>query len=204
MKKLSTQEESKLLFECLFCCKKGKEKFVKQYWKLVLYTINRTRNKYGGMNLFEHTEDIRNETFIRLFDKDCRRLWKYKSPYEGGKASLAGWVMLLTSQTYIDYLRHLLSRNKDTRDDDPQEPNESHDWLNKTKQLIHDNLEELPAKDRRLLKLRYFFGYSSREIAMLSQEDFGPGLPKTPGAVDTAIMRVKEKLKQLIEKDLRC
>ena len=202
MKRLTSEEEATLLFECLFCCQK--ENFVKQYWRLVFHTIMRGMNKYGGMDLSQHSEDIRNETFIRFFDKDCRRLWKYKLPCEGGKTSLAGWVILLTSQTLIDYFRRLKPQDKESPYEDVQNLDVSSDWLDKTKRLIRDNLEELSLKEQRLLKLRYFFGYTSKEIAQFSQENADPDIPNTPGAVDTALMRAKKKLKNAIQQDLGC
>ncbi len=193
MKRLTREEEAALLYECLFCCRKGKEKFARQYWKLVFHTIRKSLNYYKRSDLFGDIEDIRNEAFIRLFDKDCRKLWQYKLPYEGGKTSLAGWIMLITTQTVTDYI---------PPHPKPPDQDEPDDWLKRIQRLIRDNFEELSPRDRRLLKLRYYFGYTSKEIAELSQKNPDLDIPGTPGATDIAIHRALKKLKKLVVGDL--
>ncbi|MDM8523049.1 sigma-70 family RNA polymerase sigma factor [Desulfococcaceae bacterium HSG8] len=185
MKRLTRKEEGQLLYECLLCCRK--DKLAKQYWRLIFHTAKRILTMKRISYKTDDIEELRNESFVRLFDKNCRKLWQYK---EGGKASLAGWIMLITTQTVLDYIRKL---PPPIFTDPPDSP--PHEHLSElSKQLVRDNLEELPSRDRLILNLFYYKGLTSEDIASF--------LHMAVGSVYTAKSRALKRLGALIEKDL--
>ena len=100
MKRLTTEEERELLHECIV--KGRKDELAEQYLNLVYETIRKTLILKNVQSTDEDIKELRNEVFLKLFNKDCRKLKQFK---EGAGLSLASWIMMITSRSVLDVLR---------------------------------------------------------------------------------------------------
>ena len=192
MKRLSPEEERQLLYECIVCGKK--EKLVQQYWNLVYYTVRKTLTMKNVRFTHEDIEDLRNEVFVKLFDKGCWRLKQYKEELGHG---LAGWIALIANRTVLNDLRKRgfngLSRqnSKVQIEEELQLKQEEVDLETmEEKRLIHDAMEKLPSRDRLVLKLHYYHELSLPEVAS--------AIHRTVVATYTIKSRAIKRLKALI------
>ncbi len=196
MKKLSQEEERRLLAECILG--DGKEKLVRQYWRLVFKAVQKTIDLKGASFSVEDVEDIRNEVFVRLFDRGCKRLRQYK---EGAGLSLASWITLIANRTTLNFLRQkgfdsLTWRNSRIPIEDElvrrREGESAHAKYEKEERLllIQKSMEALAPGDRLILKLHYLHGLPLPEVASY--------LKKTVGAVYTAKSRALNRLRKLV------
>jgi RNA polymerase sigma factor (sigma-70 family) len=175
MKRLSPEEERQLLHECIVCG--GKHKVIQQYWNLVYYTVRKTLTIKGVSFTEDDIGDLRNEVFIKLFDRGCRRLRQYREELGHG---LAGWIALIANRTVLNYLRkkgfNSLSR-KNTRVSieeilDLRHKKNSLEVMEE-RRLIQDAMEKLPSRDRLVLKLHYYHELSLPEVASLIHTSVG-------------------------------
>ncbi len=106
-------------------------------------------------------EDISQEAFIRL--------WKRAETYRPEKGAFSTWILTITRRIVIDRFRKQSRRPEITTSIDkqnwhePPDPDsgfESDRW-----QTLHFLLMELPAEQREVVQLAYFYGLSQRQIA---------------------------------------
>ena len=192
MKRLSLEEERQLLHECIVCGKK--HKVVQQYWNLVYYTVRKTLIIKNVPFIVEDIEDLRNEVFVKLFDKGCWRLKQYRKKLGHG---LAGWIALITNRTVLNYLRKrgfdsLSWQNSKVQieEDHRLKQEEINLETMEDKRLIHDAMEKLPSRDRLVLKLHYYHELSLPEVAS--------AIHRTVAATYTIKLRAIKRLKALI------
>lgn len=175
MKRLSLEEERQLLHECIVYGKK--HKVVQQYWNLVYYTVRKTLIIKNVPFTGEDIEDLRNEVFVKLFDKGCWRIRQYREKLGHG---LAGWIALIANRTVLNYLRKKgfngLSR-KNTRVPIEEILDLRHEKnsleVMEERRLIQDAMEKLPSRDRLVLKLHYYHELSLPEVASLISTSVG-------------------------------
>ncbi len=195
MKKLSKDEERELLYECLFCCRR--DTFVRQYWRLVGYTIQKLSRLYKVRFSEQDAEDLRHDAFVQLLDDNCRKLWLYKD--DGGR-TLAGWVAMVVNQTVAAKLRQKgLFSLGESGGTIPLEdafateaPADLHFERKEREMLLEDCMKELPPKSRLILKMHYHRDLSFEQIA-----DF---LHMSRSAVYTAKFRAMNQLKMAVQK----
>lgn len=196
MKLLTPQEEAQLLEDCLQHGKK--ERVIQQYWVLVYNAIYKIFSLKKVPFTPEDIEDLRNLVFIRLFEKDCRRLRAYD---KDAGLNLAGWIRMITVRIVLNNLKkkgfHSLGwREKQIEYDDSlsglfsQKRNlDAEERLCQLKKAM----EELPSRDRLVLKLFYFHELSMPEIASY--------VHRSVANTYTIKSRALVRLKKLIEKD---
>ena len=192
MKRLSPEEERQLLYECIICGKK--EKLVQQYWNPVYHIVRKTLTMKNVHFTHEDIEDLRNEVFVKLFDRGCRRLRQYREELGHG---LAGWIALIANRTVLNYLRkkgfNSLSR-KNTRVPIEEIPDLKHKnnrlEVMEERRIIQDAMEKLPSRDRLVLKLHYYHELSLPEVASL--------IHTSVGAIYTIKFRAIERLRAQI------
>lgn len=202
MKKLSHEEERELLAACI--SGDGKEKLVRQYRRLVFMVVQKTFALKRAPFSVEDIEDIRNEVFVHLFDKGCRRLKQYK---EGAGRGLASWITLIANRIALNFLRKkgfdsLSWRNGRIPIEDELfrsrgEAESPHAKYEKEEQLhrIRDGMEALAPGDRLILKLHYIHGLPLPEVASY--------LDKSVGAVYTAKSRALDRLRKRVKRGER-
>ncbi|MCP4346334.1 MAG: sigma-70 family RNA polymerase sigma factor [Desulfobacterales bacterium] len=194
MKRLTTEEERRLLHECL--CLGRKDRLVKQYWKLVQSTVEKILKKYGCCTE-DDTASLRNDVFVRLLERNCQRLRQYEEKKGRG---LAGWIYLITVQTVI---RSLDKKGPDSISSQDRRVSFVEEIYNSggrsfrnieaADRLIEENLKKLPSKDQLILKL-----YLYRD---LSAEDIASYMNMNVNACNTARSRAFARLRELITED---
>ncbi len=198
MKQLTKFEEKQLLYECLFCCRK--DRLARQYWYMVHAAVQKLLAQRDFHYSMEDVENLRNDVFARLFEKNCKKLWQYD---EHQKCSLPGWILLITSQVVLYELRKngfdvLTSRQKRVEfdflkfekrlDADP-------DDIEAKFKLIYDTMKKLKPKDSLILKLYY--------LDEINREKCAEYLHMSVRAFDTAKSRAVQKLKDLVTKQIK-
>lgn len=195
MKRLTTDEERTLLYDCLFCCQK--EAFIRHYWRLVESTVIKMFSLKGVPCAPNSIEDMRNEIFLKLLEKNCNKLWQYK---EGLGRSLAGWVIMIANQTVLADFRskgilNTANQSKLIPLDEALGLSASEDQpydLKEQEYILGLAMDKLPAKSRLILKMYYFHGLSFETIAKY--------LNMNKGAVYTAKSRALDQLKENVKK----
>lgn len=119
-------------------------------------------------------EDVVQEVFLQL----C----KSRPPYPPGSESLKAWLIRVTINKSKDALRAAKRRQTARLVSTP--PPESHDE-------VFAALGRLSERDRNVLYLRYYEGYTAREIAGI--------IGGSERAVTKRICRAREKLKIFLE-----
>ena len=106
-------------------------------------------------------EDVSQEAFMRL--------WKRAETYRPDKVAFSTWMLTVTRRIVIDRFRKHsrrpeISTSIDEHDwqepPDPDSSSESNRW-----RTLHFMLMELPAEQREVVQLAYFYGLSQRQIA---------------------------------------
>lgn len=195
MKRLSTEEERILLYDCLFCCQR--EAFITHYWRLVECTAAKVFSLKGTSHTQNDIEDMRNEIFLKLLEKNCKKLWQYK---DGRGRSLAGWIIMIANQTVLADFRskgilNTANQSKRTPLDEAfgLSAAENHPYdMKEQEHILRSAMDELSAKSHLILKMYYFHGLTLETIARY--------LKMKKGAVYTAKSRALNQLKKNVKK----
>ena len=133
----------------------------------------------------ELSRDLLQEAFVKI--------WKYHDRYDSDKGTLYTWMLNLTRNNCIDYIRS--KRNKN------QQKNRQLDTFvygieaNKTFAPEHIGLKELldslPEEQKEIIILSYFEGYTQKEIA----EEFDIPL----GTVKSRAKAAMQKLRKIFK-----
>ncbi|MGV2787158.1 sigma-70 family RNA polymerase sigma factor, partial [Clostridium perfringens] len=102
------------------------------------------------------------------------RLWTTNSHYDPAQGSFVNWLLTITRNICIDYLR----KEKKHTQHHQEEHEEFADAANEIEHRVFSNniaMEKfkLPTAQRKLIDLLYWKGYSLSEIAKLEQEPLG-------------------------------
>lgn len=144
--------------------------------------IERAVIQYSGMITriaFQYTknkseaEDIMQDVFIQFI----------KQPHFETDKHLKHWFIRTSINKSKDYLRSAKRRNSVPLDNNYSLPQEYDEVFNE--------LQKLPGKDRNILYLFYYEGYSAKEIADI--------LGKNESAIFMRLNRVRGKLKKILE-----
>jgi len=194
MIRLTPSEEYELLREVIVLNKK--EKLVQQYWNLVYHIVRKTLNRKRIVFVKDDIEELRNEVFIRLFDRDCRRLRQFR---EEGGLNLSGWIILVASSTVLDCLKKkdpggIARRDKMLSLEDAPFFAVQSDGLKSLENSISfkEALIKLPPVYQEVIRM-YCLGSSMPEIAI--------GINKSVIAATTIKSRAVKRLKNLIDKE---
>ncbi len=189
-------EEKALLHACL---EQGRrEAVVGEFWDLVARVAQSLLSFYRVPHDRRDVEDLRQETFLRLFADDCRRLRQY-DPEKG--TGLPGWIKLVASQTVLGELRKngmmdMKKRNFRLRIEDvaPAFRIDQEDRLDARQMLAltEKAMRRLPEADRRIVEQLYFDCRSLDEIAA--------AMGKSSEAARVMAYRAKRKILTTIAK----
>ncbi len=212
MKKRSrenTLDENKILYECLFCCER--DAFLQHYWRLVYKVIKEKLSMNQIPPIKEDIEDLRNEIFIDLLNKNHKKLWAYD---ESKGASIRGWIILIANRYVENRLRSKhygsLSKRNDrismdsiwgdmeeispgVSKNNPKAALRKELELLTQKRLVERNIKKLKIRDREILTFYYDRG--------LSREDCAECFDMAIGNFDTAKSRAVKRLKKKIMED---
>lgn len=173
--------------------------FVDRFSSLIYHTIYSTLRRYAAQDAWEELcHDLFQQAFISICEDNCRRLRSYQGKND---CSVATWLRVIVSRMAIDRLRKkelsTVPIEEDPESDSVQGlavnpadstplPDEQLENEQATGFFLQE-LSELPAKDRLILKLVYEDGLSPQEAAKI--------VNIKPGALYTRISRIKEKLR---------
>lgn len=96
----TSHNELELLRDCIDAKPGAWDVFVKQFSKLIYYSINKTLKVYSGKVQPEDVEDLYSGTFLLFLRDDYKKLRQFR-----GGCSLSSWVRLVTVRHTIDFLR---------------------------------------------------------------------------------------------------
>lgn len=111
---------------------------------------------FGKVNHYHNAEDLCSVVFLKVFQKI--------DDYDGSKASVSTWIYTITRNTVIDYYR--------TRKDLCELPEtlafcdmDPDCCTNENLEMLTFALERLEARQRHLIILCYYNGYTLKQIA---------------------------------------
>jgi RNA polymerase sigma factor (sigma-70 family) len=202
MKNIPTQnKERQLLNDCLQ--KDNCNPLIKQYIKLIEYTIRKIGERKNHFFSPEDIKDLRQDTFVELFKNGCYRLRSYDE--NKCESKLAGFIQMIAIHTVWNHLEKIRdpftysSRHKlSLLDDDIIQllnPVEIEDQLDARQQILLIleclNKDDISDIGRMIFKLFYFDAESLEDIAQLTGRNVG--------AIRTAKSRTVSSVKDCVE-----
>lgn len=195
---LNREKEAHILHQCLAMDKM--DALVREYDGLIRAVVRKTFLLHSVGAGHQDIEDVAMEVYIRLFSNNYKRLRQYDS----AKLTLAGWIKLIANQTTIDEIRkkdpHSVSRNNeriminDVVHTLRLHPDRRYDAKEKLS-IVIDTIEEMPPKDKMVLKMFYCEHLTLEEVA----EKIGQSRKTTQTVKDRARRRLREKVESRIE-----
>ena len=180
--------ESELLKGCISGDKESWTLFVKQYNKLIYYTIYKTLRVNGQSTDPDDINDLFQEVFTSFCDNNCKKLRAF-DPQKGVK--LSSWLRMITVRMIIDHLRK--SKPVVSLDALPVEPSQAggQEGLvdEESMGLLREVIEQLSTKDKLLIELFYMKELPPEEISQI--------LKISLGALYTRKNRVLEKMRKI-------
>lgn len=133
------------------------DRYIKLVYSFVMKFCNGNEDK---------TKEITQLVFLRL--------WTTNSHYDPAQGSFASWLLTITRNICIDYLR----KEKKHTQHHPDEHEEIADPADEIERRVNTNniamaKNKLPTAQRKLIDLFYWKGYSLSEIAKLEKEPLG-------------------------------
>ncbi len=200
---LSPEQEKKLIQD-LHGKKRGAwETFVQEYSRLIYYSIQRTCQLKGYPILSEEREDLFHEVFLHFIADEGKNLTRYKGTHG---CSLATWIRTVSTNYVLDYIKksrraYLVVEFREVETPDEKffvDPIQMPDNLLEEKdkeRLVAEAMAELDEDDRYFVELYYAKELSPEEISRI--------LKVSKGSIYTRLNRLKRKLKQKIEQQVR-
>lgn len=116
--------------------------------KVSAYVRGRIENEHDS-------EDIISTVFLKIYQKIDR--------FDGEKASLSTWIYTITRNTVIDYYKTKKMHIGFSDEIEPEDIAEEND--DELLDALADALEALPERERDLIILHYYKGYTLKRIA---------------------------------------
>jgi len=197
---MSNKKERQILNDCLE--RNNCDELIRQYDKLVYYTIRRVAKQKQIPFTNEDIEDLHQEIFFELFRNSSYRLRSYDE--DKCKSGLAGFIQMIASHTiwnHLDKIQDPFSYSSKKKisniDDDLLDLFNKYDMENQLDArqqilLIIDCLNEkkVSSLERMVFKLYYFHALSLKEISNITD--------RNSGAVRTNKSRATAKIKDCI------
>lgn len=133
------------------------DKIYEEYYQKVFAYINSRINNY------HQAEDLCEDVFTKVLKK--------VDTFDESKSSLSTWIYNITKNTLIDFYRtkhdqyELIDNYEYIEDDKPVSSTEMAD--------LTDALDKLPQEEKDIIVLRYYEGYTLKEIAQKMSLSYG-------------------------------
>jgi len=176
------------------------DRLVREYWKLVFFTVRETLLFHKVHCTNEDVEDLRTEVFLQLFKNDYRRLRQYD---RRKGLSLSAWIKLVANHTTLNEIRKrglldLGKRNFQIPIEDIEEV------------LTYDERERFDARENLRITMEAMEKLSPRDREILRQyfleckclKDIAASFDKPYGTASAIVSRAKKRLKKLIGKKI--
>lgn len=141
---------------------------------------------------------MRNEDLARdLLQDSFVKIWKNRAKFDSSKASLYTWMLNLTRNTCIDYLRSKRNKNQDQNRemDSVVYALKGDSRFDPSHIGVKDMLHQLPDDQRMVIEWAYFEGYTQKEI---SEEHNIP-----LGTVKSRAKAAMERLRKIFKSDIQ-
>lgn len=122
-------------------------------YKNMLYRI-----AYTYLKNHEDVEDVLQEVFIKRL---------YHAPFFETEEYEKRWMIRITANLSKDRLRSFWNRNRTSFEDFPETSEELQWKWNEKDQMVYSEVMSLPDRQRIVIYLHYFEGYTCREIAKI-------------------------------------
>ena len=186
-----TEQEKTLIAGCVNGDKAAWDALVLQYSKLAYSTIRKTLTLHHALPQDDLIEDLHQDFFLSLCEKDFRKLRQFKG--ERG-CSLVSWLRVIASRVTVDFLRlkrpFTVEVPETLASDQPDPPNTLVD--REEERQIAEALDGLSPRDRLFVDLHFYRGLPPEEVAAI--------LNVSVAAVYTLKSRVLEKLRETLRK----
>jgi len=193
------EEERSLVRACTEGDPKAWDAFVERYSPFIDSCIRKTLARQRGSFERQEAEAVFQDVFWELFRENGRALQSFS-----WKSKFTTYLWVIAYRTTVEHVT--LSRKPRTgetlpledqpepalRDGDPSSAVQREEAA----RIVREALEDLPARDRQLLRLYYYEGNSQEEIARLMR--------CTPAAVGMAILRGRRKVENTLKKTGKC
>ncbi|MBC8098827.1 MAG: sigma-70 family RNA polymerase sigma factor [Armatimonadetes bacterium] len=149
------------------------------YWEYMPRIYNYFRYRVGDDAL---AEDLTANTFVKA--------WKARNSYDRTRGAISTWLLTIARNTATDYYRRQrenLSLENVTLPIEDDRPVEESLELAQDFAQLRDLLEQLSARDRELIALKYGIGMTNRAVAKL--------LGVSESSVGTALYRAVKWLR---------
>ena len=187
---MTTPDEADLLARCLAGGPNAWEDFLARYRAVLERAAQLTLQRAAGSVRQDDLEAVVEAALLSLIKDDYATLRSF-----AGRSSLAGYLQAVTVRVALNHLRSerrkgwLRFRSLDSVAESPApEPSEPADPDRLA--ALRRALEELPPRDRLILKLFHLDGAGYKEIAAL--------LGLSPNAVSPALIRARQKIRALL------
>jgi RNA polymerase sigma-70 factor (ECF subfamily) len=180
--------EAKLIKLCLKKNKKAWKIFLERYGKLIYWAIRKRIEKITSEYQQNDIEDIFQEVFLILFEKNkLNQLKNIKF--------LPGWLAMISSNKTSDYMRKKFTNREDLTIDFTTFGDDSfkESLLNREDfALVNTTIENLSNKEKIIISLNILEEKTHQEIAEIMRLSIN--------TISTIISRTKEKIKNNLKK----
>ena len=190
------KSDRELLEACFSGDRNAWETFVREYSKLVYYSVHQIFKIRGMVPDSDEVDDLYGSVYLMFFENDFARLRSFKGKND---CSLASWIRLLASRKTLDYLREkgrrsrIIDHHSEINYGHPSGQNiETEALEHEQAAIFREALLELGAEDLTFLNLFYEQELPPESIARM--------LGVTVSTVYSKKNRLKGKLKRIIEK----
>lgn len=140
-------------------CISGEQLYLEYYDKVSAYVRGKIQNHHEA-------EDVISSVFLKIYQK--------LDTFDPAKASISTWIYTVTRNTVVDYYRtHRVHASfedymEGALDEIPEETNTDAELLER----LAEALETLKKRDRDLIILHYYKGYTLKKIAEMMQMSY--------------------------------
>ncbi|KPA11795.1 RNA polymerase sigma-70 domain protein [Candidatus Magnetomorum sp. HK-1] len=194
MNKQKNEKDRQILWQCLE--KNNQVPLVQEYWKMVFFTVRKVLLNKRVPFCEQDLENLRNDVFVQLLDKNCKKLRQYKE--ERGQG-LTAWIKLIVVHTTLNFIER-----KDPVGMGAQHSRVPLDYIQEkmgfnieaqidariSLSQVRENLKKLPPRYQLVLQLHYFDAVPIEKVAKAIQ------LPVN--RAHTVLHRAREKLKKVM------
>jgi len=176
-KRSDKDTHQELLSGCIAGDKDASELFVRQFSDLVYRSIQHILHLKHIPYQSQDLEDLHNTVFLKLFERNCKRLRQYEGR---NRCSVATWIRMVTTSTILNhtkakgYYQMAAQEQRSSLDDLPELATEAIGadmYLEKAEQkrMLDESIRKLPPRDRLFLKLHIDKELSAKDIAETMQ-----------------------------------
>lgn len=186
-------DDRALVQRCLAGDRGAWDEFVSRYSPLLRAAVAKTLLRLRRTTPADEIDDLVQSIIVHLLDEKSRRLETYR-----GQARLSGWLYSVAVRFTLNHLRRTRRLLVGPLDEsqlavDPEEPEDPLPWR---EALLKEALESLSARDRLILRMRFFDGLSYRSMSKVLKvpvNTLSPALARARNRLRDAVQKIRTK-----------